>query len=842
MSLSSNARGFAALPMLAAILLLSAGALMVLAAGNNDEGDTASDAQGRLLDEARSAIDGFAGAHARLPCPDLGIGGNFDGVEDCQGGSRAGRLPYATLGIADRGAGNIAYAPYAGLADANETVSFNLGENLTGSNFTASVAASECDGNPDCQAQTRDSAKDIERQQLLDLNEAFYAGMVFRDGGGYGQAKDPWGNTVYAQQTSYIHTFNEYLSLQYPDGMRVSWKFSNGEEVHTGETRFDWYNGADEWNRLKTFSDNLETYVRARRFKVALGDRPGETNNTVSTSPSVQDGMPGRLRRLTDDILYINSGTSADLAKVTVCASNKTLQCVYDTWVAERDAYNGWVHRYNTGIGDSPGGIGHRFLSTVADPLVSYDYHSTLNDPSGDIDTRLASSDPVVRTEALQSVINGLSSAVTAAMQVLNDTLVNTSNATFGKASGSSTSELETLISLYDQKQKDAYDVATWVTPKSKSDEYQKAGDLYYDLWWILDHLRWDILNSPAAKSFQDELAKLESQQGDVPSGDQPTAASVCANLVADYPSLNEADCIASYNQGTDAFSNWLQNNLSLTAANDALNPVTYPARNNLYDLCGELNALPTASTPVLVTTTASGSLPIAYALVAPGPNQARDIPWKQSWNVSSPSYDSPLAIPAPDRAPTLGYDDRMRVVTADELSGRLSCAALNRSQASHESTTAAAAELYRTIDAATTAAEQQFALAGVMQAMAVARVVVDAADIAISVATAIAETATCAASLGIAVNMCIGAGLAWSSVGVSIAALVSDISAMTQAAVALVNTRTTYYNLKDSRQPAIKELWGDVVSASIAADVCGGVKKLIKTTSSPPASAWACQ
>jgi hypothetical protein len=294
----------------------------------------------------------------------------------------------------------------------------------------------------------------------------------------------------------------------------------------------------------------------------------------------------------------------------------------------------------------------------------------------------------------------------------------------------------------------------------------------------------------------------------------------LCGPIPADFDasSATDAEIAAAYahcDEGNGA-------DQTPPSASITVSATDYPELINLADFCFKLDSLmgrtSTAFTPRLGYQQLNGPNQIAaWVLVEFGNNQRLDPPNRFASNAST------VFFAAPDRPHDLNYDDRVRPTTTERLSISLGCPSLLQSYQSLSNTAEEINLLYQVAAGALDSAQQDVITSSITLALAVIRLAVDTAAVIKDTAGGIAATATCVASLGLAVNACISAGFQFSAAAAHGATLVADAAAVAQASVDL---RTALAD-RSSAQATLADTtahFAEVVAAALNADSRGGL------------------
>lgn len=819
-------RGFAALPILVVITVLSGGALFILANNTFDARHNDIQVQEASRADVMAAINGFTLAFSRAPCPDT----DNDGLEDCTaiqttGTQETGYVPYVTLGIADQRIGELAYAPYQksldeGLASTSNVREIELPDELpAGTSLTVPVTVP---ANPPGMAVDPNSA---ERAQIIHLLEGFYAGLITNTAVrpsllfatsnppeclAFGINCSPLAGAVPNRiGRSYITALRVYLAPSFTTFTNVP-LWTDGDGDHNLNYAAG-YAGNTNYDDVKSLADNLQKFTWARQYKELIGDDP-QIIETTGGNPTGYD-LPGRINALRDDISRINAGAA------TPTGACGTLNCVYSRWSSYRSEYNSAVSTYNAG----------RLSGVTA--LTS----NSFSDPDLDGTSGATAS---VRTAALLAAIDSLSSSVSDGVSVLNQTISDAGDASLGGTPKTKVEELrdrfldrrnraQAAINYYNSRINEAnFCIALSLPPGCTltvadrdsfvvtRNRYTTARNLYSSLYSLLYNLNLDLTSSDV-QVFIDRLEALQPADTSTPSLD-PT--STCNDVAASYssPPFNQADCEAAVTAGTiDAYIDGLGTPTSTppTTTPPATTTVNYAELMNLADVCYKTQQIPTATSPSL----RSGGVAAAYLLVVPGDNRVPNTP-----NVIAAGA---LNAARPDMAKTLSYDDNVLVTSPDELDNRLACAGLLNAYDSYDTAIKEIALLYDDAVSALGDAEQDQVVAIINLALVTARLAVDIGAIIQETAAGVAATVTCVASLGLAVNACVAAGLEFAAAAAHGITVITDGVNVAQAAVALADAVQSLADAQTAKDN-IQAHYGLVVGTAIAADGRGGIQE----------------
>lgn len=305
---------------------------------------------------------------------------------------------------------------------------------------------------------------------------------------------------------------------------------------------------------------------------------------------------------------------------------------------------------------------------------------------------------------------------------------------------------------------------------------------------------------------------KISYASGELTEYEVNVATQIC-DTYSDREDYDETTCIAEA----------LDSAAALTAYTDALgdpvdpDPVatsTTAGGAHIGDLCAKLEDVAgDAANVVKVGSAANANL--AYVLVHPGANHVIDTPNDFATNGG--------IFAAVDRAGATDYDDRIIAITALDLSTQLSCSALLASFDTMAGNVKLAQMLYTNADNVLSDAEQAVITAGVDLALAVVTLAVDTGAVVQESAAGAAFTAGCVASLGLAANLCVAAGLEFAAAAAHGITLATDAVNIASAGVNLADAISSQESASDTREDAATHL-SNAVSAAQDADVRAGI------------------
>lgn len=769
-------QGMALAPILIALLALSAGAMLWVGDLGQQRQVDLLEQQNRGLSDLKAAVSGFALINGRLPCPDT----NSNGSENCSNAQAAGFVPYRTLGLPAKLSGNIAYTPYnasqaAGLTTVADVKAITVPDDLPGT-VDLSAYNSPTVTTPTAPANNDDAANNVIwlfKKEGYQVNTLTNTAVDVND--------DAVTNSI---NSSYMNAFSSYLQASIPVA-NTALSFSS-----SGPT--------SEYKKLDDLNTNFDELIFNYDAREGLFDLPSRI-----------DALEDNLK----EVALANANGSA------VTGSCSTMACLKSSWQGLQSEFNGKVSSYNSDARS----------------------HTNLVADTGSVAT--------ADNASLTGALSGLGTSVQDAQNVLNDasadnasnslTLVVKNNNIYGdddsydgdgavtkvvpdivshhkKLSNDANTKKAALQSQIDaEKAKDDPSQSTIDALTAERNEYEKLRVHYQNLSVLMQKLFDDLTKRSIIDAFDDELVFDSNATA-------PTPQQSCDGLVQQYGSaVDMAQCLrvakgepaSGDPQTMGDYIDQLSNASATLPSSPTASTSTpsYPVQINMADLCHKLTSVASDSTGKVKV----GSTNLAYVLIHGGADNRID-----AANLAAQNNG---VYAAPDRTPSLQYNDQVAAVSAEEMSTMLGCSALLNSYVTLEANINQAQLLYNNADSALGDAELAVVTGTIDLVLAGATLAVDIGAIVQESAAGAVATATCIASLGFAVNACIAAGIEFAAAAAHGITVVTDgvnVGIATANLVDAVSSRDSAATTKNSTATHLVT----TVNQAVATDTLGGV------------------
>ncbi len=234
----------------------------------------------------------------------------------------------------------------------------------------------------------------------------------------------------------------------------------------------------------------------------------------------------------------------------------------------------------------------------------------------------------------------------------------------------------------------------------------------------------------------------------------------------------------------------------------------------NLIDFCQAIKHQKTLAYDVMQPNIGSPETNLAVILIDPGANT----------QLEGENASVNMTFAKPSDAQGINYDDMVKTLSFDTLSAQFACTGLLTSIDLLVYSTEDAKFAYDNAETMVDNAEADVALTAVDTALSALSLAILAGHIAASSTNAGIYAGLCAASLGLAVNTCVGAGMATASaiaggvtVTVSIASLAIQIASVVTAGINLDKAKDLRDQIEETHELLVKE--------AVYADMRGGVE-----------------
>ncbi|MDW7549604.1 hypothetical protein HUZ36_16760 [Pseudoalteromonas sp. McH1-7] len=747
-----NHAGFSLFPLMVTLLAITAGAVALSAVvAKQDELDVVSQ-QKLSAERVNEAINGFIAIHHRLPCPDSA---DSDGLEDCALTSTEGLVPYNTLGLTKRDVRGLNYAPYRDSLNGQRFDLASSNEQVRKVNFEGGIPqdVTVSDVPPDdTQPETYTPDPNVAHNQNVQAQlDAFRAGIIVNKAYKYSSDADKRGDAI-------ANEINQSYISKLASERRVKITLLDGDT-----------------NKADDFSENSSVYkevtqAEARLHKVVdfheyyqkLGEVSGDANQIVNT------------------LL-----TRSDMSIAEVNAQRAELEQLIDQFNQEVSSYNG--------ITKSDATLNNYYKQG----FTSLDSYAIAADQLTDLNS---SNEALIRTAMNQAAMDFANKSTRASStlyegfsKALSDVRGQVDDYYTGKIkekSGDDVTErdvkgdFKSRAELFDYTLPDSPTAAE----QEKKANYDKLKGLYTRLDNVMTKLFRDTFQrsdgvitefEDAFRSDQAEVDKYESNK------DSP--AHVCEQMAEQYKDpkygFSVAECKVQEQAGN--LLSYLDKVAKAGATapdttDESDSPYDYPVLTNLGDFCYKLalldwvdNSKPNnifkssieqnVGNSLYTSLNSAGFQPalrmnfasqqsLAYVLIRLGNNQRLD---SRSRLVNNNGLFASEA-----QAHSNTYDDTTVPVSVSNLSTQLGCPALLETYRSIEQTIASSVLTYNDASGVLVSANRAEAQAIADMAMAPAKLASTVATTAASGVKSGAKFAACAASLGLAVNMCVSAGM----------------------------------------------------------------------------------